>query len=79
MSKLSAKQKILNTLTKGNKLTVAQARARFGIKNVHARIFDLRQDGHDIQTLSVKRKGVTHGVFMLTAQKATSRKTQVAA
>ena len=41
MKKLSAKQKILNYLSKQtgyNSLSVAQARARFGIVNVAARI-----------------------------------------
>ena len=54
MSKqLSAKTKILNYLSKSegyNTLTVAQARARFGISNVAARIEELRKEGHCIYT-----------------------------
>ena len=54
MSKqLSAKQKILNYLSKTdgyNTLTVAQARAKFGIINVSARVDELRQEGHCIYT-----------------------------
>jgi hypothetical protein len=53
MSKLSAKQRILNFLSKNdgyNTLSVAQARARFGIQNVAARIDELRQEGHCIYT-----------------------------
>ena len=49
----SAKTKILNYLSKTegyNTLTVAQARARFGITNVSARIDELRQEGHVIYT-----------------------------
>jgi hypothetical protein len=50
--KLSAKQKIAKYLetnqTRG--LTVNQARARFGIKNVSARIDELRKEGHVIYT-----------------------------
>jgi hypothetical protein len=49
----SAKTKILNFLSKKegyNTLTVAQARARFGITNVSARIDELRQEGHVIYT-----------------------------
>ena len=49
----SAKTKILNYLNKTsgyNTLTVAQARARFGITNVSARIDELRQEGHCIYT-----------------------------
>lgn len=50
---ISAKQKILNYLSKTsgyNTLTTAQARARFGIVNVAARIEELRKDGHVIYT-----------------------------
>lgn len=59
MTKLSAKQRILNYLNKSqgyNTLSVAQARARFGIKNVAARIEELRQEGHCIYT-NTKRRG----------------------
>lgn len=55
---LSAKQKILNYLSKSegyNTLTTAQARARFGIQNVSARIDELRQEGNCIYTNTVKR------------------------
>ena len=55
---LSAKQKIVNYLSKQegyNTLTTAQARARFGIQNVSARIDELRQEGHCIYTNTVKR------------------------
>jgi uncharacterized protein YgbK (DUF1537 family) len=53
MTTLSAKAKILKYLSKKtgyNTLTVAQARARFGIQNVSARIDELRQEGHVIYT-----------------------------
>ena len=52
-NKLSAKAKILNFLTKTtgyNTLSVAQARARFGIQNVAARIEELRKEGNVIYT-----------------------------
>jgi hypothetical protein len=78
MTKVSAKQKMLNTLNKGNKLSVAQARARYGIKNVAARIYDLRKEGHNITTTTVKRNGIECGVYHL-AKKITSRKAQVTA
>jgi len=55
---LSAKQKILNFLSKKegyNTLTTAQARARFGIQNVSARVDELRQEGHVIYTNTVSR------------------------
>lgn len=50
---MSVKQKILAFLSKDggyNTLTVAQARARFGISNVAARIDELRKDGYAIYT-----------------------------
>lgn len=59
MSKLSAKQRILNFLSKNdgyNTLSVAQARARFGVQNVSARIEELRQEGHCIYT-NTKTRG----------------------
>ena len=55
MTKLSAKEKILKFLSKSegyNTLSTAQARARFGITNVSARIDELRQEGHVIYTNS---------------------------
>jgi hypothetical protein len=57
MTQLSAKQKMLNTLQKTegyNTFTVAQAQHRFGIKNVSARIDELRKEGHVIYTNSRK-------------------------
>ena len=50
---MSAKQKILNYLSKDNgynTLTAAQIRSRFGITNVGARIEELRAEGHCIYT-----------------------------
>lgn len=58
MTRLSAKQRILNFLTKRegyNTLSVAQARARFGIQNVAARVDELRQEGHCIYTNTKRR------------------------
>jgi hypothetical protein len=53
MSKLSAKQRILNALKQNsgyNTFTVKAAQNRFGIKNVSARIEELRKEGHCIYT-----------------------------
>ena len=58
MTKLSAKQRILNYLSKNegyNTLSVAQARTRFGIQNVAARIDELRQEGYCIYTNTKRR------------------------
>jgi predicted transcriptional regulator len=57
-TKLSAKEKILNYLSKTdgyNTLSVAQARARFGIQNVSARVEELRKEGHVIYTNTKSR------------------------
>ena len=57
MKKLSAKQKIVNYLAKNSDygLTTNQARAKFGITNVAARIEELRKEGHCIYTNTKKR------------------------
>ena len=83
MKKVSAKQRILNYLSKSegyNTLSVAQARARFGIQNVSARIDELRQEGHVIYTntktrsdgskVSVYRMGKPTKAMVRTALKA---------
>ena len=52
MSKLSAKQKMLNFLTKKtgvNTFTTTYGRRLFGVKNIAARISELRQDGYTIR------------------------------
>jgi hypothetical protein len=49
----SVKEKMLAALSKTdgyNTFTVAQARARFGVTNVAARIGELREEGHPIYT-----------------------------
>ena len=63
-----------------NTLSTAQARARFGIQNVSARIDELRQDGHVIYTntktrgdgskVSVYRMGTPTKSMVRTALKA---------
>jgi len=60
MSKtLTTKQKMVNYLSKTegyNTFSVAQGRNLFGIKNIAARINELRQEGHVIYT-NTKRRG----------------------
>ena len=65
--KLSAKQKMLNAQSKKdgvNTFTIAQARSRFGIQNVTARVSDLRKEGYNIKsvakTLSDGRKATVY-------------------
>lgn len=57
---MSAKTKIISYLsktTRNNTLTTEQARAKFRVKNVAARIYDLRKEGHAIVTEQKKHKG----------------------
>lgn len=69
MKKLSAKQRMLQTLTKSkgyNTFSVAQARTRFGIKNVAARISELRKEGYAIYTnLRTRGDGTKVSVYRL--------------
>jgi hypothetical protein len=46
-------EKVLTYLENGNTLTFKQARARFGIKNLRARIYELREEGYNIVTETV--------------------------
>ena len=46
-------EKVLTYLSKGKTLTSKQARARFKIKTLSARIFELREEGHNIETKPV--------------------------
>jgi hypothetical protein len=57
MSKLNAKERILNALkqTEGyNTFTTKAARSRFGVQNVSARIDELRKEGNVIYTNTKK-------------------------
>jgi hypothetical protein len=59
MKKESAKQRMLKTLTKTsgyNTFSTAQARIRFGVKNVSARIAELRKEGYAIYT-NIRNRG----------------------
>jgi predicted transcriptional regulator len=58
MSNVSAKSRILSFLSKTsgyNTLSVAQARSRFGIRNVSTVIAQLRSEGYAIYTNAKKR------------------------
>lgn len=48
MNNVTQSEKVLSYLEKGNTLTARQARSRFGIQNLRARIFDLRTEGYAI-------------------------------
>lgn len=48
MTYVTQTDKVLAYLEKGNTLTSKQARARFGISNLRARIHELRTEGYNI-------------------------------
>jgi predicted ArsR family transcriptional regulator len=48
--KNNARSRIMNYLMNGYDITVNQARSRFGIQNVSARVYDLREEGWPIYT-----------------------------
>ena len=78
MSNMTAKQKMLNYLTKTsgyNTFSTLQGRRLFGIHNVSARISELRQEGHAIyMNEKIRRDGVKVGVYRLgTPSKAFKR------
>ena len=53
MNKSSAKQRMLNVLKQNQgstAFTIKQAQNRFGVRNIRARISDLRKEGHSIET-----------------------------
>lgn len=51
----SQNERILTTLDRVGFITNVKAKSR-GIKNLRARIFELRQEGHDIETIPYVRK-----------------------
>lgn len=58
MTRNSAKSRMLKTLKSNsayNTFSVAQGRNRFGVKNISARISELRADGHVIYTNTRRR------------------------
>jgi hypothetical protein len=53
----SQNEKIAAALGRGISLTAAQARARFGVQNLRARVYDLREEGMDIVTTMKQPRG----------------------
>lgn len=68
--------KVLRYLTKGQTLTAKQARSRFGVKNLRARIFELRENGHKIVTnpVTYRDTGATGVAYKLDTQKLDTQK-----
>jgi hypothetical protein len=56
---------MLNFLANGRDITTNQARQAFGIQNVAARVYDLREDGYPIYTNRKNINGHTVNVYRL--------------
>ena len=72
-------EKVLNYLTAGRTLTSKQARSRFGIQNLSARIFDLREEGVNIVTepVTFRSTGATGVKYTLGRRNAAKNKSKV--
>jgi hypothetical protein len=53
----SQNKQILSYLQKGGKITPLEALNKFGCLRLSGRIFDLKEDGHDIKMKMVVRNG----------------------
>jgi Helix-turn-helix domain len=71
---LTQMEKVRNYLEAGRTLTSAEARARFGIANLSARIYDLRQEGMVIGTEAYTRKNGAKAVKYVMRTRRGSRK-----
>ena len=65
MPELTQNQKILEYLKSGKKLTPITALNKFGCFRLSARIYNLKQEGHNIITENVTRKGKTFAEYSL--------------
>lgn len=65
MKKMTQAQRILRHLERGNKLTHKGAAGMFDCMRLAARIADLRNEGFDIKTTLIKRKGKQYASYSL--------------
>jgi hypothetical protein len=56
---------ILAHLKRGKPITPIQALSRFGVFRLAARIGELREDGHQIRSRMVERKGKRYAAYWL--------------
>lgn len=73
MATVNQATKVLNFLEKGNTLTSKQAMSRFKIKNLRARIAELREEGYNIGTTSVTFKDTGYQGVAYSLNKRTKR------
>jgi len=64
-NKTNATTRMLNYLRSGYDITTEQARSRFGITNVAARVYDLREEGFPVYTNMKKINGSKVHVYRL--------------
>jgi hypothetical protein len=72
-TKKSASIRMLNYLKSGYDITTNQARNRFGITNVAARVYDLREEGFPVYTNMKKINGEKVHVYRLGTFPRTAR------
>lgn len=74
---LTQTEKVFNYLEAGRTLTAPEARARFGIQNLRARVHELREDGANITTVPYIRKNGQRAVKYQLITRATKRVSRV--
>ena len=69
-------EKLQNYLEAGRSITAPEARARFGVKNLRARIFEMRKEGGlNIDTIPYTRKNGISAMKYYIAQPVKAAKT----
>ena len=53
---MSVNEKILKYLQKGKSITPMEALEKFGCFRLSARIWELKKEGHDIETITAKKR-----------------------
>lgn len=74
MNKLSQNQKLFRRLKTGKHITKSEAKSRYGIKRLAARIYDLREAGFDIYTDKYVVRGGANRGKVVTAYTLASNK-----
>jgi len=57
MTKMTQNQKLIRRLSNGKNLTITEAQSRYGVKNLSARVAELREFGFAIYTNRFTAKG----------------------
>lgn len=78
MTTTTQAEKVLTYLSKGNTLTSKQARSRFKIQNLRARISELRQEGYNIGSMPVVYRDTGYGGVAYILENKPARKSRKA-